>query len=670
MSSAALILQPDGNAVCACVIFGVEYGASCSQAQCGIGIICPSSCIELFIRNGGCMHDLFVQTLQPELAVGIAAGCMRVAAGKMLAVNSAVGLCCLGIQRLSLHQFCTGALDNTIYLSTARGQTHTSLLSGGSGATIAHDCHSCEGAWLWQRFGCFVDNSTMRVRCVRPLLLPGVPLISRREIQALLLPAAVPALLPDMGGWACGTALPISLAVAWMEQELAMTVDSTNASHLEHVPRNFLEAMTPALAMKPDCVFPCSTRGQTPQTGPEPSSSSHSAALACAMRLSNFIHLECATSSTSEALQAPQPQSSGTTRQLLCSLLLRCCQRCRTGQQIWGTPDFRSLNSTAHADIMNALVFWPLGCRAAAGALVAVLVSARCSSDPKYPPMQQAEQCSHGQADLCVISSYEAANPAPISLGSADISAVVAALIQFCGHSVSEWRPQASVAFNEGLLLLQIMCGGCQPAFVMCAGTLQRLLELTLMLLGSHADGPTLGGMRRHRGLQQQQQQQQQQHAAFDDEKHAERFQSEQHPDLECGIGICCNAIEIVHIRSGPLACRINACQHSKLLYLSLASRLLEDLVSSPLKANAPLVSFAQDLLSIIKRGQHDDNVSPFLAACSHAFALLAASANASRGNFVRSCLVASFFRTFLNCIDEAALRLEGGIKCTVLCCT
>jgi hypothetical protein len=664
MSSAALILKPDGNALCAGVIFGVEYEGSgiSSQRYSGIGIVCPSSCIELFLRNGGSMRDLFVQTLQPELAVGIAAGCMRVAAGTMFAVNSTVGLCCLGIDRSSLQHFCTSTLDNTIFVSTTRGQTHTSTLSGGSGAAIAHDCYTCEGAWLWQRFGCFVDNVTMRVRCVRPLLLSGVPLTSRREVQALLLPAAVPTLLPDIGGWACGTALPICLAVAYMEHELAMAVDCIHASQREHVPGDFLEAMSPALAMKPDCVFLAATTEQSQQTGLKASNSSHSAALACAMRLSSII--QHAASSASEAPHTPPPPSSNTC-QLLCSLMLRCCLRCRSGQRMWDTPDAASLNSAAHADLMNAACSWRLGCRAAAGAVISVLVRARSSSDAKFPPLQHtSQQCKWHQGDVCVISSYEAANPSPLSLGSADISAVVASLLQLCSQSIGEWQPQSEVEFNECLLLLQMMCGGCQPVLVTCAATLQQLLQLALMLLGSHADAMTLGGVSRRR----RQQQQQQQHAAVDDEQLAERFQSEQHPALECGIGVCCNAIEVLHVRLGPLACRFNAPQHSQLLYLSLTSRLLQDLMSSPLKANAALVPFAQQLHSILERGRLEASIGPFIAACSHSFALLAASANASRGNFVRSCLVAAFCRVFSNAIEEAAPPLEGrACPCRVL---
>lgn len=651
MSSAALILRKDGNAVCAGVIFGVEYGGSGPglHAHCSVGIICPSSSIEIFIRDGGCMHDLFVQTLQPELAVGIAAGCMRISAGTMFAVNRAIGLCCLGIDRASLQQFCEGMFKNSVHVSTARGLSHTSIFSGGSDLSIAHDCYTCEAAWLWQRFGCFVDNSTMHVRCVRPLLLPGLPLTSRREIQALLLPAAVPSMLADNRGWMCGTALPISAGATWMEQELAVTVDCVIACQQDGVPRDFLQSMMPSLALKTDCIFVATRYDQGGAAVAVKASSGHSAALACAMRLCDLVR--DVASSAIEPPRAQKPQSSDTC-QLLCSLMHRCCQRCRPGQRLWDTPDFESLNSDSHTDITNASVLWPVGCRAVAGAIIAILVKARSSSDGKYPRMQHIDACSWNPADLCVLSSYEAFNVAAISLGSTDVSRVISDLLQLCGHCISKWQPQPNVDFNEGLMLLQFVCGGCQPDCVLSAGTLQRLLELTIALLGGYRDAAALGGAR-HARLQAQQQ------AANTDEIQVKFKQSES--ALECGIGICCNAIEVLHDRFGALACRISAPQEFQLLNLAHACHLLDEIISSPIKANAPLVSFAQELHLILANVSHmSASMLPFFRSCSHAFTLLAACTNASRGNFVRSCLATAFFRLFVNAVDDIAPSMEG----------
>jgi hypothetical protein len=598
------------------------------------------------------MHDLFIQTLQPELAVGIAAGCMRVAAGKMFVVNRAIGLCCLGIHRASLQQFCEGMFKNSVYVSTTRGLSHTSIFSGGTDPSIAHDCYTCEGAWLWQRFGCFVDNLTMHVRCVRPLLLPGLPLTSRREIQALLLPAAVPSMLPGNMGWMCGTALPICAGVTWMEQELAVTVDSVIASQHDGVPRDFLQRIMPALLLKTDCIFSATSYDRM-QTVAAIKASSHSAALACAMRLSDLVY--DVASSSIELPRASKPQISDTC-QLLCSLLHRCCQRSRP--QLWDTPDFATLNSNSHADIINASVLWPVGCRAVAGAIVSILVKERSSSNGKYPQVQQIDLCSWSPADLCVISSYEASNFAPISLGSADISSVISDLLQFCGHCISKWQPQPIVDFNEGLLLLQVVCGGCQPDFVMSAATLQRLLEFTIALLGSHKDEVALGGVRHPRQLKQQ--------AANNDEFQVKFKQTAS--ALECAIGICCNAIEVLHVRFSALACRISASQEFQLLNLAHASLLLDEIMSSPIKANAPLVSFAQELHLILDNVSHKHILFPFFRSCSHAFTLIAACANASRGNFVRSCLATCFFRLFENAVDEAAPAMQGDVRAWCVC--
>jgi hypothetical protein len=647
MSSAALILRPDGNALCAGVIFGAEY-QSCSPGLdarvCSIGIICPSSSIEIFIRDGGRVHDLFVQTLHAELAVGIAASCMRLAPDNMFVVNSTIGLCCLGIHRADLQHFCEGILVNSVFVSTARGLSHTSTLSGGSDNCIPHDVYTCEGAWLWQRLGCFVDNATMRVRCVRPLLLSGLPLTSRREIQALLLPAAVPAMLPENRGWACGTSLPISPALAWMEQELEMTVDSMIAGRHDHVPCDFLEAIMPALALKPDCVFP-STAKQT-QTSVQTINSSNSAALACAMRLSDII--QNVPTSAIEFTSASKTQMVDTF-ELMCSLMQRWSQRCRPTQRLWDVPDFASLSSNSHPSITNTSVLWPVAFRAAAGAMIAVLVKARSSSD-KYPSLH-TRHCSWHAADLCIISSHEATNFIPIPLGSTQTSKVVAALLQFCGHSISHWQPQSDVAFNEGLLLLQFFCGSCDLDSVMSAGTLHTLLEFTFMFLGKHAAQPTLGGGRRC-GHQEQQ------HTANYDENQEKYRQFES--VLECGIGICCNAIEVIHVRFSPMACRISASQASQRTNLRHACRLLDVIVSSPIKSNAPLVPFAQEFHSILTAAQLEHSIFPFFGACSHAFTMIAAGANASRSNFSRSCLVSSFFVLFLNAIDEAGRSLQG----------
>ncbi len=662
MTSAALILRPDGNALCAGVIFGAEYPSRFSGQSltydalvCSIGIICPSSSIELFIRDGGCLQDLFVQTLHAELAVGIAASCLRLAASNMFVVNSAIGLCCLGIVRADLQLFCEGTLQNSIYVSTARGLTHTSTFSGGSNLSIPHDLYTCEGSWLWQRFGCFVDNDTMRVRCVRPLLLPGVLLSSRREVQALLLPAAVPTMLPENGGWACGTSLPISPAIAWMEQELAMTIDSMNASRHEQVPCDFLQAIMPALAMKPDCIFPSMAK-QTHTASVETINSSYSAALACAMRLSDLI--QNVASSDIELPCVPKPQSFDTCL-LLSSLLVRCCQRCRLGNRLWDTPDFESFHSNIRHNTTNASVLWPVGCRAASGAMLAVLVTSRSCSDARYPPIK-LQHCSWGPVDLCVVSSYEATKFAPIPLGSAQISMFIAALLQFCGHLIGKWQPQPDVAFNEGLLLLQFVCGSCQPDVVVCAGTLQLLLEFTLMLLGRNAAGPTLGGGG-HRGDQKKQQ-------TESDDENQEKFKQFEGV-LECGIGICCNAIEVIHVRFSPLACRISASQEFQRRNVSHACRLLDDILSSPIKANSPLVSFAQEFHSVLNSAQLEHSVFPFFGACSHAFILVAASANASRSNFSRSCLLTGFLRFFVNAVDESATFLQGNICVCVFDC-
>jgi hypothetical protein len=661
MTSAALILRPDGNALCAGVIFGAECRSRFSVQSltqdalvCSIGIICPSSSIELFIRDGGCLHDLFVQTLHAELAVGIAASCMRLAASKMFVVNSAIGLCCLGIDRADLQRFCEAPLQNSVFVSTTRGLTHTSTFTGGSNLSISHDLYTCEVSWIWQRFGCFVDNDTMRVRCVRPLLLAGVPLTSRREVQALLLPAAVPIMLPENGGWVCGTSLPISPAIAWMEQELVMTVDAVNASRHEHVPCDFLQAIMPALAMKTDCIFP-SIAKQTYTASVETINSSYSAALKCAMRLSDLIHN--VASSDIELPFEPKPQSSDTCL-LLCSLLVRCCQRCRPGNRLWDTPDFVSLHSNICHNTTSTSVCWPVGCRAAAGAIIAVLVTSRSCNDARYPPIKQ-EHCSWSPVDLCVISSYETTKFAETPLRSTQISVFIAAVLQFCGHSIRQWQPQPDVAFNEGLLLLQFICCSCQPDVVVCAGTLQLLLEFTLMLLGRDAAGPTLG-RGGHRGDQKRQ--------TDNNDENQEKFKQFEGV-LECGIGICCNAIEVIHVRFSPLACRISASQESQHVNLSHACSLLEDILSSPIKANAPLVSFAQEFHSILNSAQLENSVFPFFGACSHAFTLIAASANASRSNFARSCLVTGFLRFFVNTVDESETFLQGDICVYVFDC-
>jgi hypothetical protein len=656
MSSAALILRPDGNAVCAGVIFGAEYiDDILGNARCCIGIICPSTPIELYIREGGCVNDLFVQTLQSGLAAGIGASCMSIAAGNMFVLNSAIGMCCLGIDRACLVQFCQGFLENSIFVSTARGVSHTSTLSGGSGQSIPHDCYTCEGAWLWQRYGCFVDNATMQVRCVRPLLLPGVPITSRREVQALLLPAAVPTKLPENGGWLCGTALPICSGVVWMEQELALAVDSIDVSQHSGVPGDFLEAMRPALSLKAECVFFQNTRDLR-QISIKAINSSYSSALACAMRLSDLIR--CDSSSEAELPRIPETQSSQTC-QLLCSLMCRYSQRCRPGQRIWDIPDFKLLNSNVHSDFKNASMLWPLGCRALAGALTAVLVGARGRCDAKYPFLERIQNCSWDPNDLCLISSYEATNFAPINLGATHVSSVVAALLQFCGHSIANWHPQKNIDFNEGLLLLQIMCGSHQPEFVMSAGALQRLLEFTIMLLGSHSNWPTLGGNRYwYKKMTQQ--------FGPNDENHVKYKQYENL--LECGIGICCNAIEVIHVRFGSLTCRISESQEFQLLNISLASRLLDEIISSPIKGNATLAPFAQELNSILKSIKHEESVYPFFRACSHVLTLIAASSNAMRGNYVRSCLMSGFVRMFLNVIDEVAPSFQGEVH--VYLCT
>lgn len=594
------------------------------------------------------MHDLVVQTLQTELAMGISACCMRLAAAKMFAVNSAIGLCCLGIERSSLQHFCQAMFQNSVFVSTARGLTHSSTSSGGSSASIPHYCYTCEGSWLWRRVGCFVDNSTMFVRCQRPLLLAGVPLTSRREVQALLLPAAAPTMLPlGTGGWACGTSLPISPAAAWMEEELQVTVDAMTASRHESVPCDFLELIVPALALKPDCVFP-SNPEQVPKH--EAINSSSPAAFACSMRLSDLVQ--------GSAIELPQNSDAC---QLLCRLVLHCCRRCRPGQRLWHTPDFASLNSDSHHYITNPSVCWPVGCRAAAGAIIAVLVACRSARDAKYPRMPHTLQCSWSADDLRFISSYEANNFAPTSLDNTRIVEMIAALLQFCGHTISNWKPQAHVAFNEGLLLLQMMCCSCPLDLVMCAGTLHQLLEFTCMLLGRNASQPTLGGER---------------HCFHDEKQPANSDENEEsykqfESALDCAVGICCNAIEVMHVRSSSLACRINIPQQHQDLNLVHACRLLEDIMSSPIKANAPLVSFAQQLHSLLSTARADHRVAPFFAACSHAFVFIAASANASRSTFGRSCLVASFVKLFLNAIDAIAPSLQGNIcvcECVLLC--
>jgi len=125
----------------------------------------------------------------------------------------------------------------------------------------------------------------------------------------------------------------------------------------------------------------------------------------------------------------------------------------------------------------------------------------------------------------------------------------------------------------------------------MSAGTLQRLLEFTIALLGGYRDAAVLGGAR-HARLQAQQQ------AANTDEIQVKFKQSES--ALECGIGICCNAIEVLHDRFGALACRISAPQEFQLLNLAHACHLLDEIMSSPIKANVPLVSFAQELRHIL----------------------------------------------------------------------
>jgi hypothetical protein len=252
---------------------------------------------------------------------------------------------------------------------------------------------------------------------------------------------------------------------------------------------------------------------------------------------------------------------------------------------------------------------------------------------------------------LCVISSYEAFNIAPISLGSTDVSRVISDLLQLCGHCISNWQPQPSADFNEGLMLLQFVCGGCQPDCVMSAGTLQRLLEFTIALLGGYRDAAVLGGAR-HARLQAQQQ------AANTDEIQVKFKQSES--ALECSIGICCNAIEVLHDRFGALACRISAPQKFQLLNLAHACHLLDEIISSPMKANVPLVSFAQELRHILANVSYTHSMFPFFRSCSHAFTLLAACTNASRGNFVRSCLATGFFRLFVNAVDDVAPSMQG----------
>jgi hypothetical protein len=195
----------------------------------------------------------------------------------------------------------------------------------------------------------------------------------------------------------------------------------------------------------------------------------------------------------------------------------------------------------------------------------------------------------------------------------------------------------------------------------MCNRTLHRLLEFTLMLLGSHEIGPTLGGDRNRCRHEQQQ-------TATNDE-FQEKFKQFESA-LECGIGICCNAIEVIHVRFGSLMCRISASQPFQLLSLSLASRLLDEIISSPIRGNAPLAPFAEELSSILRSAQNDPSVVHFFEACSHAFTLIAASSNASRGSFMRSCSVSGFVRMFLNSIDEIAPSLQGNDCFARLCAT
>jgi hypothetical protein len=364
------------------------------------------------------------------------------------------------------------------------------------------------------------------------------------------------------------------------------------------------------------------------------------------MRLSDII--QNVPTSAIEFTSASKTQIVHTC-ELMSSLMQRWSQRCRPTQRLWDVPDFASLSSNFHPNITNDSVLWPVAFRAAAGAMIAVLVKARSSSD-KYPSIH-TRHCSWHAADLCIISSHEATNFAPMPLGSTQTSKVVAALLQFCGHSISHWQPQADVAFNEGLLLLQFFCGSCELDSVMSAGTLHMLLEFTFMFLGKHAAEPTLGGGR-HRGHQEQQ------HTANYDENQENYRQFES--VLECGIGICCNSIEVIHVRFSPMACRISASRESQLTNLRHACCLLDVIVSSPIKSNAPLVPFAQEFHSILTAAQLEHSIFPFFGACSHAFTMIAASANASRSNFSRSCLVTSFFVLFLNAIDEAGRSLQG----------
>jgi hypothetical protein len=97
---------------------------------------------------------------------------------------------------------------------------------------------------------------------------------------------------------------------------------------------------------------------------------------------------------------------------------------------------------------------------------------------------------------------------------------------------------------------------------------------------------------------------------------------------------------------------------------------LLDEIISSPIKGNALLAPFAQELSSILRSAQNDTSVAPLFEAFSHAFALIAASSNASRGSFTRSCAVSGFVRMFLNSIDEMmAPSLQGnGCSCVSVC--
>jgi hypothetical protein len=416
-----------------------------------------------------------------------------------------------------------------------------------------------------------------------------------------------------------------------------MTLDSMYASKHEGVPRDFVKAMAPALALKPDCIF--SSRQARPLVSSV--NSTRSAGFACALRLSDLIH-----ESAVEMPVTSEPQSSDTL-QLLCNLLLRCSRRCRPHQKLWSTPDTATRSRNLHCDIATSSSLWTLGCRAAAGAIITKIRLQRSNSDAQYPHLQQTNLCNWNCSDLRAVSSYEAANPAPVLFGNADVGGTIASLQLYCGHCISNAQPQSAITCNEGLLLLQIMCCSCQPEPIMCAGTLQHLLQFTLNLLDGCMDAPV--GFVRRRPLHLQ--------AMHDEENEDKGCQIETY---ESGIGICCNAIEVIHVRFSSLACRVCASRERQLLNLSFTSRLLDDVMSSPVKADASLVSFAKEMSLVLTSAQEDSSVQSFFCECGHALALMAASAAASRGNFARSCLIAVFFRMYLNAADESVNLLQG----------